>query len=162
MKLATQLQLDRAPYPPRKIRLVGDLQRESAIAAIRNAPIDADKPLECVIREEVKARKPDQNALMWVGPLRDIAEQGYVEGRTFSAEVWHEHFKREYLPEEFDPELCKDGYRKWDYTPKGERVLVGSTTDLTVRGFALYLKQVEAYAQMELGVQFHANPRKAA
>ena len=99
---------------------------------------------------------------MWAGPMVDIAEQGYVDGRTFTAEVWHEHFKREYLPEEYDPTLCKEGYRKWDYTPKGERVLVGSTTDLTVRGFALYLQQIEAYARIELGVQFHASPRKAA
>jgi hypothetical protein len=154
--------VSRQPYPARKIRLVGEMQRDGAIAALRNAPLDADKPLEFLLREEVKARKPDQNALMWAGPLRDIAEQGYVEGRTFSATVWHEHFKREYLPEDYDPELCKEGYRKWDYTPKGDRVLVGSTTDLTVRGFALYLKQVEAYAQVELGVQFHANPKGMA
>lgn len=151
----------RQEYPARKIRLVGEMQREAAVAAIRNAPIDAESPVECLLREEVKARKPDQNSLMWAGPLKDIAEQGYLNGRTFSAEVWHEHFKREYLPEEFDPALCKEGYRKWDYTPKGERVLVGSTTQLTVRGFALYMKAVEAFAQVELGVQFHANPRAA-
>ena len=162
MKLATRQQLDRAPYVTRKFRLLAEAQRESAIAAIRNAPLDPDKPLECLLREEVKERKPDQNALMWAGPMVDIAEQGYVDGRTFTAEVWHEHFKREYLPEEYDPTLCKEGYRKWDYTPKGERVLVGSTTDLTVRGFALYLQQIEAYARVELGVQFHASPRKAA
>jgi hypothetical protein len=145
----------RQPYETRRIRLVGEQQRQTALAAVANLPLDATTPLELVIREEVKARKPDQNALMWAGPLRDIAAQGYVNGRTFSAEVWHEHFKREYLPEQFDPSLCKEGYRKWDVTPKGDRVLVGSTTELTVRGFALYLKEVEAYAQTELGVQFH-------
>lgn len=154
--------MSRTPYPTRKLRIVGESQRDAAIAAIRNAPVDPDKPLEVLVREEVKARKPDQNALMWVGPLSDIAEQGYVDGRTFTAAVWHEHFKREYLPEEFDPQLCKEGYRKWDYTPKGERVLIGSTTELTVRGFALYLHEVEAYAISELGVQFHAAPRRAA
>lgn len=36
---------------------------------------------------------------------------------------------------------------------------MGSTKDLTVRGFALYLQQVEAYGATELGVRFHANPR---
>lgn len=152
----------RIPYQQRKFLLRTEFARESAIAALRNAPLDDDKPLECVIREEVKARKPDQNALMWAGPLRDIAEQGYVDGRTYSADVWHEHFKREFLPEEFDPALCKDGYRKWDYTPKGERILVGSTKQLTVRGFALYLQEVEAYAQVELGVQLHVADRRAA
>lgn len=153
--------MTRAPFPIRRIRLCTELQRDAAIAAIRNAPLDADKPIEVLVREEVKARKLDQNALMWVGPLADIAEQGYVNGRTFTAEVWHEFYKREFLPETFDPEQCKDGYEKWKYTPKGERVLIGSTTQLTIKGFALYLKQVEAHAQTELGVQFHANPRAA-
>lgn len=148
----------RQPYPTRRILLRTEMQRQTALAAIANAPLDDMHPVEVVFREEQKARKPDQNALMWAGPLRDIAEQGYVNGRAFTAEVWHEHFKREFLPEDFDPSLCKDGYRKWDVTPAGERVLVGSTTQLTVRGFALYLQQVEAFAQTELGVQFHVRP----
>ncbi len=154
--------MSRAPYQQRKFLLRTESARESSIAALRNAPLDTANPIEAVIREEVKARKPDQNALMWAGPLRDIEEQGYVNGRTYSADVWHEHFKREFLPEEFDPALCKDGYRKWDYTPKGERILVGSTKQLTVRGFALYLQEVEAYAQVELGVQLHVADRRAA
>ncbi len=152
MKLATE----RDKFPTRKIRLLTQVQRDTAVAALLNAPLDSAKPLEFLLREEVRARKPDQNALYWAGPLRDIAAQGYVGGRTYTAEVWHEHFKREFLPESYDPELCKrEDYRKWDYTPGGERILVGSTTDLTVRGFSLYLTQVEAYAATELGVVFH-------
>lgn len=155
--------MTRQKYPQRKILLRTAVQRDLAIAAIENAPLDTDKPLEVVIREEVKARKLDQNGLYWAGPLRDIAEQGYVDGRTYSAEVWHSYFKREFLPEQYDPELCKsETYRKWDAMPNGRMVLVGSTTDLTIRGFAQYLTQVEAYAATELGVVFHANPRMAA
>lgn len=149
----------RQQFAARKIRLIGEQQRETAIAMIRNLPIDPKKPLELVAREEIKARKPDQNSLMWAGPLKDIAEQGYVNGRSYAAEVWHEHFKSEFLPEEFDSELCKEGYRKYDYTPAGERVLIGSTTQLTIRGFALYLQQVEAFGA-GIGVQFHTNPRE--
>lgn len=156
------MKTERFPYPTRTFLLPNEDARERAIASLRNAPIDPAKPLQFVLREEVKARKPDQNALMWAGPLRDIAEQGWLNGRTYTADVWHHFFKGEYLPEEFDPSLCKEGYRKWDYTPTGERVLVGSTTELTVRGFALYLQQVEVFARFELGVQFHANPRQAA
>lgn len=152
----------RMPYPLRKILLVGEEQRERAIAALRNAPIDPARALEFVLREEVKERKLDQNALMWVGPLKDIAEQGYVDGKTYSAKVWHEHFKEQYLPEDYDPALCKEGYRKWDYKPNGERVMVGSSTDLTVSGFALYLTKVQAYAASELGVVFHVKSRLAA
>lgn len=153
--------MTRDKYPTRKILLRTQLQRETAMRVLQNAPLDDAKPIEFLLREEVKARKLDQNALMWSGPLSDIAEQAYVRGRQFSAEVWHEFYKREYLPEEFDPELCKEGYRKWAYMPNGERTLIGSTTQLTVRGFAQYLTKVEAYAAQELGVQFHVRERVA-
>jgi len=130
-------------------------QRGIVMALLPNLPLDEANPIEVIIREPVKARGMDQNALMWVGPLADIAAQAWVDGRQFSADVWHEHFKREYLPEEFDPELTKEGYRKWDYTPAGERVLVGSTTQLTKRGFSQYLEQIEADGA-GMGVQFGA------
>lgn len=127
---------------PRIIVLDSDERRARAQSAVSNLPCDSS--MEVVIRLRTKQRKPDQNALMWAGPLRDIAAQGFVEGRRYSAEVWHEHYKILYLPEEFDAELCKEGYRKWEYTPSGARVLVGSTTQLTINGFAQYLTQVEA------------------
>lgn len=145
--------IKREKFSTRVIILAGESQKELAAAMVRNAPMG----IEIVAREIVKARKPDQNSAMWSGPLLDIASQGYINGRTYSAEVWHEQFKREYLPEEFDEELCKEGYRKWDYTPSGDRVLIGSTTKLTIKGFARYLQQVEAFGA-SLGVLFHANP----
>ena len=148
---------DRPKFEQRKIRLIGETQRETALALLRNLPLDPVRPLEVLFREEPKMRKLDQNAAMWAGPLRDIAEQAWVSGRQFSAEVWHETYKREFLPEEFDPELCKEGYRKWDYTPKGDRVLVGSSTQLTVRGFAQYLEQVIADGANR-GVMFTEKP----
>ena len=153
--------MSRDKYPTRKILLRAEAQRESAMRVLANAPLDDAHPIEVLFREEVKARKLDQNAAYWAGPLRDIAEQAYVKGRQYSADVWAEFFKREYLPEEFDPELCKEGYRKWEYMPSGERVLIGSTTQLTVRGFAQYLTQVESYGAQELAVTFHANPRES-
>jgi hypothetical protein len=150
----------RSKFPTRKIRLDGEQKRAIMHALIDALPIDEVKPIEVVFREEEKTRKPDQNSAMWAGPLADIAEQAYVNGRTYTAEVWHQHFKAEFLPEEFDPELTKDGYQKWDWTPAGERVLIGSTTQLTVKGFAQYLEQVIAFGA-SLGVAFHANPNDA-
>jgi len=150
---------DRPKYATRSLVLRSEAIRESALAAIRNAPIDTLRPLEILVREEVKARKLDQNAAMWAGPLKDIAEQGWLDGRQFAIEVWHEHFKERYLPEEFNAEDCKEGYVKWSYTPNGRRVLVGSTTHLTVSGFAKYLREVEAFGATELGVRFNVNPR---
>lgn len=151
----------RQPFPTRRIRLAGETQRQAAHAMIDSMPLDADKPLELIGREEVKTRKLDQNALYWAGPLADIAEQAYHQGRTYSAELWHETYKRLYLPEEFDAELCKEGYRKWDYSPSGDRICVGSTTQLTIKGFAQYLTQVEADGA-SMGVVFHTRERRAA
>jgi hypothetical protein len=151
----------REKYPTRSILLVGDMQKETAKLLIDHAPTDRINPVEFVLREPVKARRADQNALMWSGPLADIAAQAYVEGRTYSAEVWHEYFKEQYLPEEYDAELCKEGYVKWAMRPDGKRALVGSTTQLTVKGFALYLTQIEAYGA-GLGVMFRARERMAA
>lgn len=152
----------RPKFATRKIRLVGALQVMTAQAMLTHLPIDPDHPIELIAREEVKTRKLDQNAAMWAGPLKDIAEQAWVNRRQYSIEVWHELFKAEYLPETDDPDLAElvkdpDTWRKWDHTPKGDRVLVGSTTQLTVKGFARYLQQVCAYGA-QLGVEFHMSP----
>lgn len=147
--------MNRQKYPTRKFILIGEGQRVLALAALNNSPLG----IEVVLREPVKVRSPDANSLMWAGPLKDIAEQAYVGGRTYSAEVWHEYAKKEYLPEEFDERYTKEGYRKWDTGPDGSRILVGSTTQLTKAGFSIYLEQVYAYGA-SLGVQFAANPRE--
>lgn len=149
----------RDKYQTRQAFLGNEMNREAAKLLIDKAPLDPLRPLEVLIREQVKQRGLDVNSLMWAGPLRDISEQVWVQGRRYSAEVWHEHFKEQYLPEEFDPELTKEGYIKWDTTPSGKRVLIGSSTDLTVKGFSQYLEQIHAFGAGE-GVHFHANPRE--
>lgn len=154
---------DRPKFTERKIILAGRIQLSTAQAALLNLPIDPDNPLEVIFREQKKVRGLTANAKMWVGPLADIAEQGYVDGKKFSAEVWAEFFKRHNLPdpdaEDFDPTHVKDGYIKWDYTPDGERVLVGSTTQLSVKGFSVYLEKMHADGA-NIGVQFSASPNE--
>jgi hypothetical protein len=149
----------RPKFEPRRMLLRGPEQIERAIALIGNVPMDEKKPLELVIREEVKARKLDQQGLMWAGPLKDLAAQAWIEKRQFSDEVWHEFCKKEFLPEEFDAELCLEGYRKWDIDPAGDRVLVGSTTMLTVKGMAQHITQIHALGG-SLGVEFHEPPQR--
>ena len=144
----------RSRYATRAFLVSSEQVRENLIAAIRNMPVDPKKPLQVLIREEVKVRKLDQQALMFAGPLRDISEQTWFEGRQYSVEVLHEYLKRELLPEEFDPELCVENYRKWDIDPSGNRVLVGSTKQLTVKGFSQHLEAVFAFGAA-LGVLFH-------
>ena len=142
-------------FTTRKLIIINDDVRRRAVAMVENCPLG----IEIIALEPVKARKLDQNALYWSGPLADIAEQAWVDGRKFSAEVWHEHLKRQYLPESDNPEIDRmvkgDNWRKWDYLPDGERVMVGSTTDLTVYGFSQYLEQIYAFGA-SLGVMFRA------
>lgn len=143
-------------FAKRRFEMRTDQARQSALDLIRNLPLDDKKPLVVTVEEFRQARKPDQNALMWAGPLKDISEQAWLDGRQFSAEVWHEFFKRNLLPEddENDEGLVKVNYRKWDIDPAGERVLIGSTTELTVRGMARYITELEAFGA-NLGVIYH-------
>ena len=159
--------MKREKYPTRKIRLVGELQRNHAIVLLHSLPIDDKNPLEIVIREEEKPRKMSQNDLMWSCQLKCISEQAYVQGRTYSDVIWHEMFKEKFLPDETlfqtpeqRAEMVKDKYRKYDTRPDGKRVLIGSTTELTVKGFAIYLQQVEAFGA-NLGVIYSSNPNEA-
>lgn len=140
-------------YLQKIIRLVGKPQVEVAINALQNAPIDSQHPLEVIIRKEQTSRSLSANALMWAGPLNDIAQQAWVHGRQYSALVWHEYFKEQFLPELADPEITKEGYKKYEETPEGKRILVGSTSKLTKHGFSLYIENIYAYGA-NLGVKF--------
>ena len=145
----------KAPYVTRIIALDSQRALDTVLCLVQQLPIAAG--LEVVIRIAKKLRKQSQNDAMWAGPLADIAAQAWTEKRQYSAKVWHHYFKEQFLPDQFDAELCKDGYQKWDYTPAGERMLVGSTTQLTRKGFALYLMEVEA-AGANMGVLYSASP----
>lgn len=149
----------RQPIKPRPFLLRDERVRETLIAAIRNLPLDADKPLEVVIREPVKARKLDQNAMLFAGPLKDISDQCWFEGKQYSVAVLHEFLKRTLLPEEYDPEFCLEGYVKWQTAPDDVVTMVGSTTKLTVKGFARYVEQVQSFGA-SLGVLFTASPNE--
>ncbi len=137
--------------------LANELVRKNALTIVANLPIDGT--MQIVIGPKKKVRTPDQNSLMWVGPLADICDQAWVSGKQFSAEVWHEFFKRKFLPEgteeDFDRRITKTWKGKWTIDPDGDRVLIGSTTQLSTYGMSIYMTEVEAYAATELGVRFH-------
>lgn len=149
----SQRKSDRPPYGTRTFRLVDEVARQRCIAMLSHAPLDKLRPLEVLIREPQRARKPDQQALLFAGPLRDISEQAYFEGKQYSVEVLHEYMKREFLPEDFDPEECLEGYKKWDLDPAGRWLLVGSTKQLTVKGYSNYLEAVYSFGA-SMGVMF--------
>lgn len=145
---------NRPPLARRPFRLVSEEVRERIIAAVRHLPIDTLRPIEVVFQEEQKKRGVDQNSLYWA-LLNEIAAVPWG-GYQYSAETLHEYMKRELLPEDEpkpDPTEVREGYKKWAFDPAGVRVLVGSTTMLTVKGFANMINGVEAFGA-SLGVEF--------
>jgi hypothetical protein len=148
----------RAPFTLRRFIVFDTAIRDRAIAAIGHMPVDPLRPLEVLVRENKEKRHDMQNRYYWQR-LNEISAQAWIDGRQFAAETLHEYFKRELLPNDgqADPADVRDGYVKWQFDPAGERVLVGSTTMLTVRGFAAYTEAVEAFGA-SLGVEFSANP----
>ena len=151
--------MNRAQFDKRVLILRTEEIRERAIAMLRNLPVDAESPLQVTVDVYRAPRKKSQSDLMWAGPLADMEQQAYVDGKRFRAAVWHEWAKENFLPEEFDPEQCREGYAKWEEGPDGKRKLVGSTTMLTKYGMSVYLEQLFA-AGANLGVQFSANPNE--
>jgi len=88
----------------------------------------------------LKKRTKQQNRRYWGrGVLAQIAEQATVGGRLFSADTWHEQFKRMFIGVE---EL-----------PNGE-VIGKSSAGLTTAEFCEFCDKVEAYAATDLGVRF--------
>lgn len=88
-----------------------------------------------------RKRTSKQNKRYWgKGVLAQIAAQAAPHGRLYSAETWHEQFKRMFIGV---VEL-----------PNGE-VVGMSSAELDTAEFSLFCDQVEAYAATELGVTFY-------
>ncbi len=137
--------------------LMNESVRMNCMVMARNLPMDGS--MEIVIRKVKKLRSGQQNHLMWGARLKEISEQAWINGKQFSSDVWHEHLKREFLPEGTEPDfdrLVTKGYQKWAWLPNGERDCIGSTTKLTTLGMTRYMEMCEAYAASELGVRFPA------
>ncbi len=94
-----------------------------------------------VLTCKLRTRTPKQNRRYWGnGVLAQIAAQATVNGRLYSAETWHESFKRQFL-----------GVIE---LPNGE-VIGKSSTGLTTAEFSEFCTKVEAYAVTDLGVTFY-------
>lgn len=146
---------------PQTFVLVNDAIRNNAITIIKNLPIDGS--MQVVVEHKKAVRTMSQQSLMWAGPLKDIAEQAWVAGKQYNAEVWHEFFKKKFLPEimdeNYDRKITKKWNGKWVFGPDGDVVLVGSTTQLSTYGMGIYITELEAYGASELGVRFTTQRR---
>lgn len=95
------------------------------------------RPLAVEVSEYQQKRSSDQNRLYW-SVLAEIAETAEIEGKRFSREAWHEHFRSEYLPKQESP----------------SGLVAMSTTQLTKQEFADYVTRIQAFATQTLGVEF--------
>lgn len=94
-----------------------------------------------VLTVALRKRTKPQNRRYWGrGVLAQIAEQAVVNGKLYSAETWHEQFKRQFI-----------GVIE---LPNGE-VIGKSSTELSTAEFCEFSDKVEAYAATELGVTFY-------
>jgi hypothetical protein len=94
-----------------------------------------------VLKVEQLKRTPAQNRRYWgKGVLSQVTEQAVIKGRLFSADTWHEQFKRQFIGVIEMP----------DGTVRGK-----SSSDLSKAEFSTFCTEVEAYASSELGVTFY-------
>lgn len=137
-----------------KFKVDDERSQFHAVRAVQDLPLN--KPWLIEIKRYTKKRTGGQNNYHWGGLIGDFVEQGFFDGRQFEAEDWHYYFKKKFLPEMAEDELTLDGYQKWREMPDGELKLVGSTTQLTTKGFSQFLEQCYALGS-ELGIRFTAN-----
>jgi len=144
----------RPKFEKRVITLPTELSRGSAIQLLRNVPIDPIRPLSITIEEAKRPRSQDANSLMWIR-IGEIAKQGWIRGRQYNTDIWHDYLKRHVLPDEV---TLKDGSKasKWVESPDGVFGIV-STTQLEKTCFSEYIQAIEAWGAGELGVQFSSN-----
>lgn len=94
-----------------------------------------------VLTVALRKRTAKQNRRYWGnGVLAQIAAQAVVGGRLYSAESWHEQFKRQFI-----------GFEE---LPNGE-VIGKSSANLDTAEFSAFCDEVEAWAATELGVTFY-------
>ena len=95
---------------------------------------------------KLQKRTSKQNRRYWGGGvLAQIAAQAVVNGQLYSAEIWHEQFKRQFLGVEV--------------LPSGQFIGV-SSAKLTTAEFCEFCDKVEAYSATDLGVHFVDLPAK--
>lgn len=105
----------------------------SSAYAVAKRLMEEGKEIEIILRERKSKRSIDQNRRYWA-ILREVAAVVWVNGRQYSDEVWHEHFRRTFIG-------------KNEITlPDGSTELRGiSTTTLNVGEFTEYMDRIEQW-----------------
>lgn len=112
-------------------------QLVSYIKAIAGPAAAAGRPLVVEVGEYNQRRSNEQNRLLWA-LLTEIAEQVELDGKRFSKEAWHEHFKDMFAPKQEGP---------------GGLVAM-STSQMNKQQFQEYVTRIEVHSVQTLGVEF--------
>ena len=90
-------------------------------------------PDGCVVEIKDANRTTEQNALYWTA-VHEIAESVFLNGKTFTPEVWHVYFKQRYLP------------GRMIELPNGQLVEAdATTTELSKEEFSDYVTEVLSF-----------------
>ena len=128
--------------------------REQAHQAARDAYATAWQIIanggECTVRvvESEEDRTLQQNAFYWGPCLSEISEQAVICGQRWTADAWHELFKRQFIG--YEVKKIKVAGRKKATVIRRLK----SSTDLSVRQFSNYLDKLQAFASTDLSVRF--------
>lgn len=104
--------------------------------------------MEVEVRIKEDDRTLQQNKFYWSACLTEISQQARIGGEKYTADAWHQLFKRQFLGYEIKRATVAGSKRK-----KVTRTLK-STKGLKVRPMSIYLDKVQAFAAGELGVHF--------
>ncbi len=136
------------------IKIDSEAAKKRAHGVLDDLAIDGKHCVE--FKPYVKKRSNGQNSFQWVALLGDISMQGIIDGKQFSAAVWHEFLKEKLLPEQYEEGITLKSYAKWQEMPDGTLRMIGSTTKLTTKGFSQYVEKCYAWGTTELGIRFTA------
>lgn len=115
-----------------------DAQRLHALLKLNWRTMAAQgEPLDVIVQTHKAKRNTEQNKYYW-RLLKIISEDAWVEGKQYDKDVWHEFFRRRFIGVTELPGGAECGI---------------STTTLSVAEFADYTREVENYAQIELGLE---------
>jgi hypothetical protein len=119
----------------RTYKIGNDRKRWQQVLALLAAfTLGEEDDYELVLRPAKYTRSIAQNRRYWA-ILNEVSEHVVVDGRKYTAEIWHEHYKAKFIGVEELP------------MPRGKNLVrpISSTT-LDVPAFADYMTQVEADA----------------
>jgi hypothetical protein len=137
----------------RSFRLQGEDQINGLMRFIRlniDAHREAGAPLVAVVMTEKRKRKAEQNKYYWGVVVKGFASNVPVGGVHHLPMVWHEYLANKFLG-------CVE-----ITDPFGAQIIRRrSTTDLSVKEFAEYTTQCEAFGAAEFGILWPAKEEAA-